>query len=109
MGFQAFKMQERGEELAGRFHGHKQLRSKQFDAGNDGNAPAVVDMAIYHFSGGVADVRIGASIFGTLGDGQDYDTVFAGPKVRVAWRGKTAVTVSVLTGTRSVMEVFSPV
>lgn len=109
MGFQAFKLQEKGEEFVGRFCGHKMLRSKLFDAGTDGSAPAVVDMAIYHFKEGVADVRIGAGIFGTVGEGQDFDTILAGPKVRVAWRGKTAVTVSILTGTRSAMEVFSPV
>lgn len=109
MGYNVFEMKEKGEAFVGRFCGHKFLKSRSFDAGEESSAPAVTEMALYHFSGGAADVRIGRSGGQTLGDGEEYDTIYAAPRVKVRWRARTAVTVSVLTGTRAVMEVFSPV
>jgi|GEM_PF-5112840 len=109
MGVQIFKLQEKGEEFARRLLDHKLVRSKEFEAGKDASAPAVVDMAIYHVPKGVADIKIGSTISGSFGEGQEFDTIFAGPRIPVRWCGKTDATIYVLTGTKVVMEVFSPV
>lgn len=109
MSFQMYKLEEKGKDFGARFWQQKSMKSKEVEAGIDNPAPAVVDMAIYHFHNGVAEVKIGSGVYATLGEGQDYDTIFAGPRVRIRWRGKTRVTISVLMGTRACMEVYSPV